>query len=315
MTKCIAFIIFPGFQIIDAAGPIGAFEIAARFSPGAYSLDVRAASPGEVASTSGAKMVAGPLGKVTGLDTLIVAGGEGSRVAMLDQATLTFVRMGGAKCRRVASVCTGAYVLAAAGLLDGRRATTHWRNAAAFAARFPNVKVDADRIWIRDGEIWTSAGITAGIDLALAMIADDLGEEIALRTARQLVVYHRRPGGQSQFSAMLQLDSATPRFAVLLEWAREHLGEPLTVEQLAERVGMSPRNFSRAFAKATGVTPAKAVERLRLEAAREGVESSTRDLDGIARSTGFGDPERMRRAFIRAFGQPPQALRRTARAA
>ena len=201
----------------------------------------------------------------------------------------------------MASVCTGAYVLAAAGLLDGRRATTHWRNAAAFAARFPNVKVDADRIWIRDGEIWTSAGITAGIDLALAMIADDLGEEIALRTARQLVVYHRRLGGQSQFSAMLQLDSATPRFAVLLEWAREHLGEPLTVEQLAERVGMSPRNFSRAFAKATGVTPAKAVERLRLEAAREGVESSTRDLDGIARSTGFGDPERMRRAFIRAF--------------
>lgn len=313
MTRHIAFIIFPDFQIIDAAGPIGAFEIAARFSPGAYGLDIWAARPGEVTSTSGAKMIAGPLGTATGLDTIMVAGGEGSRAAMMDDAMLAFVRSPGP--RRIASVCTGAFVLAAAGLLDGKRATTHWRNAPAFAALFPKVKVDAERIWIRDGEIWTSAGITAGIDLALAMIADDLGEEIALRTAQQLVVYHRRPGGQSQFSALMQLNSATPRFASLLEWARENLSAPLTVEQLAERVAMSPRNFSRAFVRSTGVTPAKAVERLRLEAARERVEASTRDLDSIANATGFGDPERMRRAFIRAFGHPPQALRRAARAA
>ncbi len=314
MTRRIAFILFPGFQIIDAAGPIGAFEIAARFSPGAYSLDFRAPEPGEIESSSGARMIAGPLGAVDGVDTVIVVGGEGSRTAMLDERLTAFVRRAAA-CRRIASVCTGAYVLAAAGLLDGRRATTHWRNAPAFAARFPNVKVDADRIWVRDGDIWTSAGITAGIDLALALIGDDLGEAIALRTAQQLVVYHRRPGGQSQFSALLQLDSGAPRFAALLEWARENLAEPLTVEHLAERVAMSPRNFSRAFGKATGVTPAKAVERLRLEAARECVEASSRDLDHIARLTGFADPERMRRAFIRAFGLPPQALRRMARAA
>jgi transcriptional regulator GlxA family with amidase domain len=213
----------------------------------------------------------------------------------------------------VSSVCSGAYVLAAAGLLDGRRATTHWSRAEDFARRFPAVRLEADRIWVRDGEVWTSAGITAGIDLALAMIEADLGEGVARRTAQQLVVYHRRPSGQSQFSALLALGAGGGRFAPLLAWMREHLGERLTIDRLAERAGMSERNFARAFLSETRLTPAKAVERLRLEAARTAVEDGARPIDVVAREAGFGDPERMRRAFVRAFGQPPQALRRAAR--
>ncbi|MEI7933367.1 MAG: helix-turn-helix domain-containing protein, partial [Alphaproteobacteria bacterium] len=180
---------------------------------------------------------------------------------------------------------------------------------------FPQVKLEPDRIWIRDGKFWTSAGITAGIDLALALIADDLGEAVAKATAQELVVYHRRPGGQSQFSALLEIERPDGRFAPLLDWSREHLAEPLGVERLAGQAGMSPRNFARAFRAETGITPAKAIEQLRLEAARGRVESTLEPIDRIALATGFQDPERMRRAFVRAFGQPPQALRRTAKAA
>jgi transcriptional regulator GlxA family with amidase domain len=216
--------------------------------------------------------------------------------------------------RRVASVCTGAFVLAAAGLLDGRRATTHWAYDAELARGYPGVNVEPDRIFVREGNVWTSAGITAGIDLALALVADDLGEAVAKRAAQQLVVHHRRPGGQSQFSALLDLAQPDGRFGGLLAWARERLDEPLPVERLADRAGMSPRNFARAFAAETGITPAKAIERLRLEAARAHVEQGREPIDRLAEITGFRDPERMRRAFIRAFGHPPQALRRAARA-
>jgi transcriptional regulator GlxA family with amidase domain len=230
---------------------------------------------------------------------------------MACEATLAFIR--NAKTRRTASVCSGAYVLAATGLLDGRRATTHWNRSANFARRFPAVKLEPDRIFVRDGDVWTSAGITAGIDLALAMIAEDLGEAIARATAQQLVVYHRRPGGQSQFSSLLELEQGG-RFDGLLAWARENLHLPLTVEQLAERANMSPRHFARAFAAEKAVTPAKAVERLRVEAARALLDSQPLRIEDVALEAGFGDPERMRRAFMRAFGQPPQALRRAARA-
>jgi transcriptional regulator GlxA family with amidase domain len=235
-------------------------------------------------------------------------------VAAACPETVAYVRAAAHRARRVASVCTGAFVLAAAGLLDGRRATTHWARAAEFARAYPRVNVEPDRIFIRDGDLWTSAGITAGIDLALALAADDLGEAAAKRAAQQLVVYHRRPGGQSQFSALLEADRPSGRFSPLLAWARERLGEPLPVERLADRAAMSPRHFARAFTAETGMTPAKAVERLRLEAARERVESGAEPIEGVAAHTGFGDPERMRRAFLRAFGQPPQALRRSAMA-
>lgn len=313
MPKIIAFAIYPDLQILDATGPLAAFEIAGRYCPGTYELRVVSTSPGAVASSGGARLYAEPLIGPDRLHSLIIAGGEGSRAAARDQALLDHVRESVSAGRRVASVCSGAYVLAAAGILDGRAATTHWSRTSDFARRFPRVRLQADRIWTRDGDIWTSAGITAGIDLALALIADDLGEEVARKTARQLVVYHRRPGGQSQFSALAEIDPGGGRFSHLLDWARANLRAPLTVEDLADRVAMSPRNFARAFAAETGVTPAKAIERLRLEAARTAVEGSACGIDMIARDTGFCDPERMRRAFVRAYGHPPQALRRSAR--
>ena len=197
-------------------------------------------------------------------------------------------------------------------MLDGRRATTHWRRGPQFARAYPRVRLEPDRIYVRDGTVWTSAGITAGIDLALAMIAEDLGEEVARQTARQLVVYRQRSGGQSQFSALVEMERSDGRFSPLLGWAHERLSEPLGVERLAEQAAMSPRHFSRAFARETGVSPARAIERLRLEAARALIETSAEPIERVADKVGFGDPERMRRAFLRVYGHPPRALRRAA---
>src|SRR6185312_4132022 len=236
------------------------------------------------------------------LSTLLIAGGEGVEAAAHNACTLSFVRSVAKRGIRVASVCSGAFVLAEAGLLDGKRATTHWQRTRQFLATYPNVKLEPDSIYVRDGNIWSSAGITAGIDLALAMVAEDHGEEIAQKTARQLVLYHRRSGGQSQFSQLLELKAPSGRFGPLLTWARENLDAPLTVENLADRAGMSARHFARAFAAETGTTPSKAIERLRIEVARERVQSSREAIELVAEATGFGDPERMRRAFIRAFG-------------
>jgi transcriptional regulator GlxA family with amidase domain len=309
----IAFLIFDHFQILDAAGPIAAFEIAARLKPGTYAFDIIAANAGVIASSSTASLAAAGFDPAARYDTLIVAGGDGTRAASRDTRILDFVHTAAAHTRRIASVCSGAFVLAAAGLLGGRRATTHWSRAGDFARRFPDVLLEPDRIHVKDGPFWTSAGITAGIDLALAMIAEDLGEAVAKRTAQQLVVYYRRPGGQSQFSELLDFGRPEMRFAPLLSWARERLGQPLAVERLAEQAAMSPRHFARAFAAETGITPAKAIERLRVETARARVEAGSESIDMIAVKVGFGDPERMRRAFLRAFGQPPQALRRAAR--
>jgi transcriptional regulator GlxA family with amidase domain len=223
------------------------------------------------------------------------------------------VRAAAGRADRVASVCTGAFLLAAAGLLDGRRATTHWRAGSQLQAQHPAIRVDPDRIFVRDGSIWTSAGITAGIDLALEMIQEDLGPAVSRAAARQLVVYHRRPGGQSQFSALLDLEPQSGRIRQALHFARDHLHEKLPVERLAEAARLSPRQFGRAFLAETGQTPAKAIERLRAEAARPRVEDGGESLEAIARAVGFADPERLRQSFIRAFGQPPQALRRAAR--
>jgi transcriptional regulator GlxA family with amidase domain len=314
MTREIAVLVFPSFQLLDAAGPITAFEAAGHgTAPLAYRLRVIARAAGPVTSSSVVQLIAEAFGDDPP-DTLIVAGGWGTREASACADTLAYVRATAGRARRIASVCSGAFILAAAGLLDGRRATTHWGRAAEFARTYPQIRVEPDRIFIRDGTVWTSAGITAGIDLALALVAEDLGEEAAKRTAQQLVVYHRRPGGQSQFSALLETDRPGSRFSPLLAWARERLDERLPVERLADRAAMSPRHFARAFAAETGMTPAKAIERLRLETSRERVESGSEPIELVAACTGFGDPERMRRAFIRAFGQPPQALRRAAKA-
>jgi transcriptional regulator GlxA family with amidase domain len=313
MTRTIGLLIFPDFQLLDAAGPIAAFEAGGRDTvPPAYRLRMMARDAGPVTSSSGVQLVAEGFSDEP-LDTLIVSGGWGTREGSSSAETLAFVRAAAGRVRRVASVCSGAFILAAAGLLDGRRATTHWARAAEFARAYPQIRVEPDRIFVRDGNIWTSAGITAGIDLALALVADDLGEAVAKRAAQQLVVHHRRPGGQSQFSALLDLGRPDGRFGGLLAWARERLDEPLPVERLADRAAMSPRNFARAFTAETGATPAKAIERLRLEAARVHVENGSEPIDRVAAASGFRDPERMRRAFIRAFGQPPQSLRRAAR--
>lgn len=310
MPSQIALLIFPGFQMLDAAGPIAAFEAAENERPGSYSLSVISRQPGHVRSSSGIGLSAVRIGRAGTIDTLIVSGGEGSRAAADCLQTRRFVRACAEQSRRVASVCTGSHILAAAGLLDGKRATTHWSQSSEFARRFPQVHLQPDRIFVRDGRIWSSAGVTAGIDLALALIGEDLGEQIARRTAQQLVVYYRRPGGQSQYSPLLMLERADGRFGSLLDYVRSHLGERLSVADLARISNMSPRHFARLFRAETGVGPAKAVERLRLDAARTALESGAGSIGRVARTCGFGDTERMRRSFLRALGEPPSALKR-----
>jgi len=308
----IGVLVFQDFQLLDATGPIAAFEIAYRLQGKRPPISAMALRAGAVRSSSGIELNARSC-KGARPETLIVAGGEGVRAAATSKDTLAFVRSASRRGARIASVCSGTYVLAEAGLLEGRRATTHWRQTQDFVRRYPKVRLEADRIYVQDGNIWSSAGITAGIDLALAMIADDFGEDIAQETARQLVVYHRRSGGQSQFSALLELKSPSGRFKPLLSWAREHLDQDLTVERLAEQANMSARHFSRSFTAETGISPSKAVERLRIEVARTRVQSGSEPIEKIAEASGFGDTERMRRAFMRTFGHPPQSLRRAAR--
>jgi transcriptional regulator GlxA family with amidase domain len=305
-------LLFPGFQILDAAGPMAAFEIASRFAPDAYRIRTVEAGAGMIASSAGAAMPADKLSAQRGIDTLLIVGGAGTGAAMADAMLIGAIQRAAARARRVASVCSGAFLLAQAGLLDGKRATTHWRRAAQLKRLFPAINVEPDSIFIKQGAIWTSAGVSAGIDLALALIGEDYGADIAADVAREMVVYAKRPGGQTQHSALLDLE--TPRFAELNTWARAHLAEDLSVERLAQKTGMSPRNFARAYAAETGVTPAKAIERLRAEAARASLERGG-SIQTVAAEVGFGDPERMRRAFVRLYGAPPAALRRTLRRA
>ena len=313
MPRTIGLYLYEDFQLLDACGPITSFEIGGRMGGDAYRLVLLSARGGPIRSSSGVSLETGAADDAPLIDTLVVVGGNGSREAMRDTANLAFLRQAASTVRRLCSVCSGAFLLAGAGVLDGRRATTHWRRAGLLARLFPAVKVEPDRIHIRDGHVWTSAGITAGIDLALALISDDLGEDLARRVAQDMVVYYRRPGGQSQFSVLAELGGDSTQFAPLLDWIRAHLDQRLTVEVLAAQAAMSPRNFSRAFTREMGMSPARVVERLRLEVARDRVENSPAPIEEVAAALGFHDPERMRRAFLRAFGQPPQAMRRIAR--
>ena len=219
----IGVLIFPDFQLMDASGPISVFEIAGRYAKRAPPIKVIAAKPGPVRSSSGVEMLAKKFGPPSAITTLIVAGGDGVQRAAQDKCTIRFVRNVAGRGARVASICSGTFILAEAGLLDGRRATTHWVRTRQFLSTYPSVRLEPDQIFVRDGNIWSSAGITAGIDLALAMVAEDYGDEIVQKTARQLVLYHRRSGGQSQFSSLLELKAPTSRFGPLLTWAPEHL--------------------------------------------------------------------------------------------
>lgn len=311
MTRRIGFLVYPTFDLLDLSGPLEVFQWAGRLLPGSYACEVMALGGGAVRSAAGLAVQADQASAV-GLDTLAVVGG-GSVMSGTDPAMVAFVQ-GARGVRRLASVCTGAFVLAAAGLLDGRAATTHWHWAARLQALHPAVRVEGDRIFIRDGGIWTSAGITAGIDMGLAMVEEDLGRDVAQAVARMLVVYYRRPGGQMQHSSLLRHGPDSDRIRRALGFAREHLREKLPVERLAEVASLSVRQFGRAFLAATGTTPAKAIDRLRAETARPRVEDSRDSLDLIARDAGYADSMQMRQSFMRVFGQPPQALRRAARA-
>lgn len=245
------------------------------------------------------------------LDTLIIVGGD--IPPMQDPLSVAAGKALAARTRRVASVCTGAFLLAEAGLLDGRRATTHCRAVRALQRRHPSVKIEPDRIFVVDGPVWTSAGVTAGIDLALALIEADHGNGVSRAVSRELVVHHRRSGGQSQFSEMSRMEPASDRIRLALSFARDHLSEPLPVERLAEAARLSLRQFGRAFRQETGESPARAVERLRVEAARMRLQDGLEPIEQIAQAVGFYDPERMRRAFVKLLGLPPQAIRRSSR--
>jgi transcriptional regulator GlxA family with amidase domain len=309
----VGFAVPPGFQVMGLA-PISAFELAnAVAGESLYGIRLLSEHGGLVPNSFGASVETRVLPRQR-VDTLIVAGllhpaphGSSGLIRQLQKAATT--------SRRIASVCTGAFLLGEAGLLDGRRVTTHWRHARELQKRFPKAHVEEDRIYIIDGNVWTSAGMSAGVDLGLGMIEKDFGAERSRAVAQNLVLHHRRAGGQSQHSALLDLDAKSDRIQGALAFARKNLRSPLTVEALAEAAHLSPRQFSRAFRAETGQSPAKAVEQLRVEAARMMVEQSRSTMDEVAAETGFADPERMRRAFLRAFGQPPQVIRRNARTA
>jgi len=307
----IGVIVSPSYQMMSL-GALSAFEFANReLKEEAYEVRILSDRGGAVLSSIGVPIETRPFDE-TEFDTIIATGGM--VIEPSAPGVIAVLREAPKRTRRIASICTGAFVLAEAGLLDGRRATTHWFYARKLQAEFPKVKIEEDRIYVVDGPIWTSAGMSAGIDLALAMVEEDHGAATARAVARKLVVYHRRAGGQSQFSVLLELQPKSDRVQSVLDYAKRHLDQPLSVKQLAEVARLSPRQFSRAFQAETGQSPAKAVEHLRLEAARTEIERSRHSIDQISLQTGFGDPDRMRRAFLRAFGQPPQVIRRNARA-
>lgn len=314
MTLKVTFVVAPDFEMLDLSGPMCAFNGARAYHGGPYELNIVSSTGGAVRSCYGISIeTSGAIGGRHS-DTVIVVGGPEAHHEQREPATVALLKAFAADARRTASICTGAFYLAEAGLLDGHRVTTHWRWAPLLQARFPGVTVDADRIYVNDRSIWTSAGITAGIDMALALIEEDCGAELAKSVAREMLVYYRRPGGQSQFSAILDLEPASTRIRDALAYAREHLHEDLSVERLAEAAHIGSRQFARIFVQETGETPAKAIERLRAEVARASVEDSQEPIELIALHAGFGDAERMRRTFVRLFGQSPQALRSIARA-
>lgn len=308
----IGFVLPSGFQIMGLAAA-SAFELAnACAKQSLYELRLYSERGGAVANSLGMSVDTRALSRQKP-DTLIVCGLLNPMPSSPD--LLKALRRAASGARRTASVCTGSFILAEAGLLEGKRVTTHWFHARELQRQFPSLQVEEDRIFIIDGAIWTSAGMSAGIDLALGMIEKDFGAELTRQVAQKLVVYHRRAGGQSQHSALLEMDAKSDRIQTALAYARRNLRAPLSVEELAEAAHLSPRQFSRAFRAETGQSPAKAVENLRVEAARVMIEQSRHSIDEVAAETGFLDPERMRRAFLRAFGQPPQVLRRNARLA
>lgn len=321
----VAMLAFPDAQILDVTGPLEVFARTARWLQDAglapepvYSVELVARRRGALPTSSGLALVATrALDELRPpIDTLLVAGGIGVREALADRALLAWLRRMAPRARRLASVCTGAFLLAEAGLLDGRRATTHWSACTLLARRYPKVRVDPEPIFVRDGTVWTSAGVTAGMDLALALVEQDHGRATALAVARELVLFLKRPGGQSQFSAQLAAQAAEREpLRELQAWIADHLDQDLSVASLARRAGMSPRNFARVFAQEVGVTPARFVERARIEAARRRLEESGAGVEAVAAQCGFGSAEGLRRAFLRTLRVSPAQYRQRFRRA
>ncbi|WOJ89051.1 GlxA family transcriptional regulator [Methylocapsa polymorpha] len=319
-TRRIGFLVFPDCEILDVCGPLDAFYWAdhwllrfGRTNESGYQSDILAVAPGTIRTMCGIEIVAthNCYDIRDGLDTLVVAGGIGVEQACKDPLLVEWVRSTAPRVRRVASICTGAFILAAAGLLNHRKVTTHWMFSDLLATAFPAVQVDSNLLFARDGNIYTSGGITAGIDLALALVEEDLGREVALAVARTMVVFPRRPGGQSQFSAYLNLLEVKnrPDIGQLQAWILGHPGGDLSVPALADRMAMSPRNFARLFRSETGETPAQFVERARADAARCKLEQTVLPVETIAKECGFDNAERMRRTFQRLFEASPTDYR------
>ena len=314
----IVLVAFPEMEILDVTGPLSAFHAATRYIPGAqYRLEVTSMRGGQIRSSCGLEIATTSIADVRGpIDTIVVVGGDGTRDAFVDHQLLHHVRRLAAGARRVTSVCTGAFLLGATGLLAGRRAATHWAWCALLDEMFPDVAVDNDAIFVRDGNVWTSAGVTSGIDLALALIADDHGHQAASEVARHLVVYLRRSGGQAQYSTILgaQVAEREP-IRDLLSWLSDHLTNDLSVAALADQFHLSPREFTRVFKDQVGTTPADHVESVRLEAACRLLETTEASVQQIARTCGFGTPETMHRVFRRRLDTTPGDHRRHFRAA
>ncbi|EOV0631430.1 GlxA family transcriptional regulator [Cronobacter turicensis] len=305
----IGFLLAEGFQLLALSTP-SVFEFANLvIGEPFYVLETWSEQGGAVRSSAGVTVSSQPLSDVARADTWLVGGVINPLEAPASAAVAAFLCAAPGHSRRIAGICTGAFVLGDAGLLDGKRVTTHWAHAQALEARVPQARVESDRIFITDGAVWTSAGMTAGLDMALGMVEKDLGAEVARAVAHRLVMHHRRSGGQTQHSEMLALSPRSDRIQSALEYARKNLSRALTVDELADVVHLSPRQFSRLFREETGKSPAKAIEGLRLEAARLMIEQSRLSMDAIAREAGFRDRRHMREVFVRGFGVPPQALR------
>ncbi|MEK6423006.1 MAG: GlxA family transcriptional regulator [Burkholderia gladioli] len=310
----IGFLLSDGFQMMALATQ-SVFEHANAVAGEAfYRFELFSAEGGPVRSSVGFPIGTRAASGTSKVDTWLVAGVADPFAVPSPAATVAVLRRRGARAQRIAGICTGAFVLAEAGLLSGRRVTTHWAIAEQMQAQFPDLQIESDRIYIVDGKLWTSAGMTAGLDLALAMVEKDLGADVARSVAHLLVMPQRRSGGQTQHAEMLELAPKTDRIQNALNHARQNLKRALSVEELAEAAHLSPRQFHRLFTQETGKSPAKAVEALRIEAARLMIERSRHTLDTVARETGFRDRRHMREAFMRGFGVSPQAIRRDARA-
>ncbi|WP_419914013.1 GlxA family transcriptional regulator [Hoeflea sp.] len=310
----VLFVVFPNATLLDITGPMQVFSDAKRFGGEDYEIVLASAKGGSQLIDTGVELHTEPMERWHGreLHTLLVSGGFGAQSAAQDPKLLENTVLLADQAARIGSVCTGAFILAASGLLDGHRAVTHWYSCDELAHLHPNVKVEPDRMFIKDGRVWTSAGVTAGIDMALSMVAEDSGRKVAVRVAKSMVVYMIRSGGQSQFSSALlsQTNDATGRFDALHTWIGDNLTGNLRVDRLAEQVGMSERNFTRVYRTITGRTPAKTIELFRVAAARDLLEDTTLPVATIAQRTGFVDDERMRRAMQRVLGISPTEYRK-----